>query len=36
MESTIAALVALGKGIMAADESFPTIPKKQNKQYEQR
>lgn len=28
MESTVAALVAFGKGILAADESFPTIEKR--------
>jgi hypothetical protein len=28
MESTVAALIAPGKGILAADESFPTIEKR--------
>jgi fructose-bisphosphate aldolase class 1 len=28
MELTIAALLASGKGILAADESFPTIEKR--------
>src|SRR5476651_1834084 len=28
MESTVAALLAAGKGILAADESFPTIEKR--------
>ena len=28
MESTVAALMAVGKGILAADESFPTIEKR--------
>jgi fructose-bisphosphate aldolase class 1 len=28
MESTVAALIASGKGILAADESFPTIEKR--------
>ncbi len=28
LESTIAALIAPGKGILAADESFPTIEKR--------
>ena len=28
MESTVAALLAPGKGILAADESFPTIEKR--------
>ena len=28
MESTVAMLLASGKGILAADESFPTIEKR--------